>query len=218
MARCVPINLTKEQKHLLDHGLLLPVMEMFYSVQGEGYNTGKPAAFLRIGGCDVGCHWCDVKEAWDASMHPLTRVEDIVQYVASFPARAVVVTGGEPLNYNLDALCFALRNKGVKIYIETCGAYALSGRYDWICLSPKRNQPPRPDMLHMADELKVIIHEAADLEWAAENALMVKEKCLLYLQPEWSKYRMILPIIVDYVKKQSRWMISLQSHKFMNIP
>lgn len=218
MACGVPINITTEQQRLLDKGLLLPVMEMFYSIQGEGYNTGKPAAFLRIGGCDVGCHWCDVKEAWDASLHPLTALEDIVSFVASFPAQAVVVTGGEPLNYNLDALCVALREKGVKIYIETCGAYPLTGCYDWICLSPKRNQPPRPDMLHMADELKVIIHEPADLAWAEENARMVKQKCMRYLQPEWSKYSEILPVIVEYVKQHKHWMVSLQSHKFMNIP
>lgn len=218
MSNCEPINLSVSDRELFDSGRLLPVMEMFYSLQGEGHNTGKPAAFVRIGGCDVGCHWCDVKEAWDATLHPLTRIDDITDYVASFPASAVVITGGEPLSYNLDPLCAALKQKDITIFVETCGAYPLSGRYDWICLSPKRNQPPLPEMLHMADELKVIVHRQADLQWAEKNALLVKEKCLLYLQPEWSKYHEILPVIVDFVKNNPRWMVSLQAHKFMNIP
>lgn len=218
MRKSGPINISEADSKLLALGMLLPVMEMFYSLQGEGFNTGKPAAFLRIGGCDVGCHWCDVKEAWDASLHPLTHVDDIVTYVASFPSKSVVITGGEPLLYNLAPLSTALRKQGVKIYIETCGAHPLSGHFDWICLSPKKNQHPRPDMLLMADELKVIVHQTDDLDWAEENARLVKDKCLLYLQPEWSKYRDILPVIVDYVQNNPRWMVSLQSHKFMNIP
>ncbi len=193
-------------------------MEKFYSVQGEGYNTGKAACFLRIGGCDVGCHWCDVKEAWDASLHPLTPVEEIIEFVNSFPAKAVVITGGEPLMYNLNPLCSEMKKMGIRIFLETSGAYPLSGHYDWVCLSPKTNIRPRQDMLLMADELKVIIHERADLEWAKENAKLVKEKCLLYLQPEWSRYRQILPEIVEFVMQNPQWMISLQSHKFMNIP
>ena len=218
MTNSEPINLTETDRQLLDQGLLLPVMEMFYSLQGEGFNTGKPAAFLRIGGCDVGCHWCDVKEAWDASLHPLTLVDEIVRYVNSFPAKSVVVTGGEPLIYNLTPLCEALKQKNISISIETCGAYPISGRFDWICLSPKKTHPPRSDMLLMADELKVIVFESTDLQWAEENARLVKEKCLLYLQPEWSRYNNILPVIVDYVQKNPQWMVSLQSHKFMNIP
>ncbi len=218
MSNKEPINISETDRIELAQGLMLPVMEMFYSLQGEGFNTGKPSAFLRIGGCDVGCHWCDVKEAWDASVHPLTPLDEIVSYVASFPARSVVITGGEPLLYNLEPLCSALKHQDIHLFIETCGAYPLSGRFDWICLSPKRNQPPRPDMLLMADELKVIVHRKADLQWAEENARLVKEKCLLYLQPEWSRYRDILPVIVDYVQKNPRWMVSLQSHKFMNIP
>ncbi len=193
-------------------------MEMFYSVQGEGFNTGKPAAFIRIGGCDIGCHWCDVKEAWDASLHPLTKLEDIINYLSSFPAKAVVITGGEPLLYNLSPLCDGLKNNNVRIFIETSGAYPMSGRSDWICLSPKQNQPPRPEMLLMADELKVIIYEEQDLKWAEQNAALVKKKCMLYLQPEWSKYNLVMPQIVDYVKVHPQWMISLQAHKYMNIP
>lgn len=218
MNTCRTINLSASHKDLLKRGALLPVMEMFYSVQGEGYNTGKPAAFVRIGGCDVGCHWCDVKEAWDASVHPLTNTDHIVDYLSGFPAKSVVVTGGEPLSYNLEPLCKGLKDRGVSIFIETCGAYPLSGSFDWICLSPKKNIDPRPDMLQMADELKVIIHDASDLQWADQNARLVRESCLLYLQPEWSKYNEMLPQIVEYVKEHPKWMISLQAHKFMNIP
>ncbi len=218
MNNCRLTNLTPEQQQLLEHGSLLPVMEKFYSVQGEGYNTGKAASFVRIGGCDVGCHWCDVKEAWDSSMHPLTSLGEIIKFVTSFPAKSVVITGGEPLMYNLDPLCRELKDRGIRIFLETSGAYPLSGHYDWVCLSPKTNIQPRQDMLLMADELKVIIHEKNDFEWAKKNARLVKEKCLLYLQPEWSRYQQILPQVVDFVMQNPRWMISLQSHKFMNIP
>lgn len=206
-----------ERKRLLE-GTLLPVMEMFYSIQGEGRNTGKAAAFLRVGGCDVGCHWCDVKESWDVAVHPLTGLDAIIDYVTSFPAKALVITGGEPLNYNLDPLCSALKKKGVELYLETCGAYPLSGRFDWICLSPKKNLDPRPELLLMADELKVIIHSPEDLHWAEKHAELVKNTCLLYLQPEWSQYDNVLPRIVSHVKEHPRWMVSLQAHKFMHIP
>ena len=206
------------QQQMLDEGRLLPVMEMFYSLQGEGYHTGKAASFVRIGGCDVGCHWCDVKESWDASLHPLTSVEKIAETVCSFPAKAVVITGGEPLMYKLDVLCGKLKEKGIQVFIETSGAYPLSGRFDWICLSPKANHPPLTETLMAADELKVIVHDDGDFEWAEENAALVKEKCLLYLQPEWSQHKMMLPLIVDYVQKNPKWMVSLQSHKYMNIP
>ncbi|MFP4065020.1 MAG: 7-carboxy-7-deazaguanine synthase QueE [Bacteroidales bacterium] len=218
MSDCELINLTPENSRQLERGLLLPVMEMFYSIQGEGFNTGRPAAFVRIGGCDVGCHWCDVKESWNAALHPLTIVSDIVDYVYAFPANAVVITGGEPLRYNLNSLCGSLKEKGVSIYLETCGGYPLSGQYDWICLSPKRNMEPRPDMLHMADELKVIVYDKDDLEWAERNAERVKQNCRLYLQPEWSRYTEILPVIVDYIKAHPQWMVSIQAHKFMRIP
>lgn len=218
MTDCELINLDPAERKLLHEGTLLPVMEKFHSIQGEGFNTGSPAAFVRIGGCDVGCHWCDVKESWDASLHPLTRITDIIDYVSAFPAKAVVITGGEPLNYNLNALCAGLKQKGVTVFLETCGAYPLSGQYDWICISPKKNMKPRQDLMHMADELKVIIHETTDLAWAEENALLVNVKCRLFLQPEWSKYKQILPKIVDYVKHHPQWMVSLQAHKFMNIP
>lgn len=218
MSDCTLINLNPADSELLDKGMLLPVMEMFYSIQGEGGNTGKPAAFVRIGGCDVGCHWCDVKESWNAALHPLTKTRDIIDYVHAFPANAVVITGGEPLKYRLDPLCEGLKEKGVTIYLETCGAYSSQGKFDWICLSPKKNLPPRQDMLDRADELKMIIHDRSDFQWAEKHAAMVGEKCRLFLQPEWSRSGQMLPEIVEYVKEHPQWMVSLQSHKFMNIP
>jgi 7-carboxy-7-deazaguanine synthase len=211
-------NLSAAQQQDLKAGRMLPVMEMFYSVQGEGYNTGKAAYFIRIGGCDVGCHWCDVKESWDASLHPLTSVEKILEQIQSVPAQAVVITGGEPLMYNLELLCLSLKQNKIKIFLETSGAYSLSGFFDWLCVSPKPQFPPRTDMLQLADELKVIIHDDSDFEWAQSNLIHVKEKCLLYLQPEWSQHKMMMPVIVDFVLKNPDWMISIQSHKYMNIP
>lgn len=191
---------------------------MFYSVQGEGFNTGKAAAFVRIGGCDTGCHWCDVKESWDASIHSLTHVDHIIKHVTSYASKSVVLTGGEPLMYDLRPLSKGLKANNVKIYIETSGAYPLKGTCDWLCVSPKTNQPPLNEMLLMADELKVIVHQLSDFDWADQNALNVKDNCQLFLQPEWSKYNEMLPQIVNYVKRNPRWMVSLQAHKFMNIP
>jgi len=215
---CELIHLDPDNRQKLEKGLLLPVMEMFYSIQGEGWHTGKPAAFVRIGGCDVGCHWCDVKEAWDASLHPLTPVSHIIDYVHAFPANAVVITGGEPLMYELGLLCSKLSAKGVMIYLESCGAYPLRGRFDWICISPKKNQPPLAGILFLADELKVIVHDREDFDWAENNAAQTGSNCRLFLQPEWSRFREMMPLIVDYVKQHPQWMVSLQSHKFMNIP
>lgn len=193
-------------------------MEMFYSIQGEGYNTGKAAFFIRIGGCDVGCNWCDVKEAWDASVHPLTSIDVIIDQANTIPAKAVVITGGEPLMYNLDLLCSKLRENNISIFLETSGTYPLSGSFDWICVSPKMQQSPLKAMLQLADELKVIVYNESDLQWAEKNVPFVKEKCLLFLQPEWSRFKKMLPVIVNYILKNPRWMFSLQSHKFMNIP
>lgn len=218
MNNCELLNPDAGEKELLESGLLLPVMEMFYSVQGEGYNTGKAAFFIRIGGCDVGCHWCDAKESWNASVHPLTSVETIVQQVMAYPAQSVVITGGEPLMYNLDPLCSLLKEHDIRIFLETSGTCPLSGSFDWICLSPKPQVLPRKDMLQLADELKVIIENPEDLSFAPQNLPHLKKKCLLYLQPEWSRYKEILPVIVEYVKDNPQWMISLQAHKFMNIP
>lgn len=202
----------------LKAGKLLPLMEEFYTIQGEGFNTGKAAYFIRIGGCDVGCHWCDVKESWDANIHPLTPIEKIVENVLAYKATSVVVTGGEPLIYNLDALTALLKEKGIETFIETSGAYSLSGNWDWICLSPKKTLAPLPEIYSKAHELKVIIFNKHDFKWAEEQAALVSKDCYLYLQPEWSKHAQHLPEIIEYVKENPKWMISLQTHKYMNIP
>lgn len=200
------------------NGTLLPLMEEFYTIQGEGYHTGKAAYFIRLGGCDVGCHWCDVKESWDAALHPLTTADDIVKNAEQYPSKAVVITGGEPLMYNLDYLTSELQKRGVKTFIETSGAYPLSGSWDWICLSPKKFKAPRPEILEVAGELKVIVFNKSDFLWAEEHAKHVSANCKLYLQPEWSKASQITPLIIDYVKQNPQWEISLQTHKYLNIP
>jgi 7-carboxy-7-deazaguanine synthase len=203
---------------LLNNGKNLPLMEEFYTIQGEGFHSGKPAWFIRVGGCDVGCHWCDVKESWDASLHPLTNTDTIVANALNNPSKAVVVTGGEPLTYNLDYLCAELKKKGITIYLETSGAYPLSGDFDWICLSPKKTASPLPEVFAKAHELKVIIHNKNDFDWAEKNAAQANENCILFLQPEWSKAKEMMPLITEYVMQNPKWNISLQTHKYMNIP
>jgi organic radical activating enzyme len=212
------IPLTDEQQMLLEQGRLLPLMEEFYTIQGEGANTGKAAYFIRLGGCDMGCWWCDVKESWDASIHPLTPTSEIVARAAQFPARAAVVTGGEPVLYNLDFLCEQLKSSGIRTYLETAGVRKLTGQWDWICLSPKKGMVPLLEYFRIADELKMIIHHESDLRWAEINASKVHPGCQLFLQPEWSVHDNILPVIIDYIKQHPEWKISLQSHKYMNIP
>lgn len=202
----------------LEEGKALPLMESFYSIQGEGYNTGRAAFFIRIGGCDVGCNWCDVKEGWDASIHPLTSTDSIITDTAQYPAKAVVVTGGEPLLYNLDYLCDELRKKNIITFLETSGSSELSGVWDWICLSPKKNSPPLPKVFKIADELKIIIYDHSDFTWAEENLKKINDKAKLYLQPEWSNRKRMMPAIIDYILKNPKWSISLQSHKYMHIP
>lgn len=197
---------------------MLPLMEEFYTIQGEGFNTGKAAYFIRLGGCDVGCPWCDVKESWDAGQHPLTPVDLIVANAEKHPAKAVVITGGEPLMYNLDYLTEELQQKGIKTFIETSGAYPLSGFWDWVCLSPKKFKAPTPSVLAAADELKVIVFNKSDFTWAEEHAALVAADCKLYLQPEWSKADLVTPMIVDYVMQNPKWEVSLQTHKYLNIP
>ncbi len=211
-------SLGSDQELLLNQGRLLPLMEEFYTIQGEGYNTGKAAYFIRIGGCDVGCHWCDVKESWDANVHPLTPVENILSNVLAWKARSVVVTGGEPLIYNLDTLTRLLLEQNIETFIETSGAYPLSGSWNWVCLSPKKTLAPLPAIYQQAKELKVIIFNQHDFKWAEEQAAAVNDNCYLYLQPEWSKQAQLLPQIIEYVKANPKWMISLQTHKYMNIP
>jgi organic radical activating enzyme len=211
-------GLSAEQQIQLDKGLALPVMEYFYTIQGEGFNSGKAAYFIRLGGCDIGCHWCDVKESWDASVHPLTGIELLVERALSNPARAVVITGGEPSLYNLDPLCEALKANGIEIYLETSGAYPYTGTFDWICVSPKKFKAPGKDWLEKAHELKVIVFNKSDFAWAEEHAKNISAGCKKYLQPEWSKSETILPEIIEYVKNHPEWEVSLQTHKYMHIP
>lgn len=211
-------GLNTVQGELLAEGKLLPLMEEFYTIQGEGYNTGKAAYFIRIGGCDVGCHWCDVKESWDANIHPLTSAYTILEHVLESKTPAVVVTGGEPLIYNLDYLTSLLKQHHIETYIETSGAYPLSGTWDWICLSPKKTMLPKEENYMKAHELKIIVFNKHDLIWAGEQAQKVGKDCYLYLQPEWSKRDTLLPHIVEYIKNNPKWMVSLQTHKYMNIP
>jgi len=203
---------------LLKQGRMLPVMEEFYSIQGEGNNTGKAAYFLRIGGCDVGCRWCDIKESWNADLWPPSSTDAVIENIKRCPAKAVVVTGGEPLQYNLDYLCAELKKNNIETYLETSGSVALSGEWNWICLSPKKKSPPLPELYTKASELKVIIHEVSDLDWAEENAKYITNGAKLLLQPEWSKRKEMIPLIVEYILKNPKWNISLQSHKYMNIP
>ncbi|MGY8968524.1 MAG: 7-carboxy-7-deazaguanine synthase QueE [Flavobacteriales bacterium] len=198
-------------------GLYLPLMEAFYTLQGEGYHKGSAAYFIRIGGCDVGCHWCDVKESWNAKLHPPTGIESIVEE-AKKSSDTVVVTGGEPLMWPMDPLTTELKSKEISTHIETSGAYSLSGEWDWFCLSPKKTKLPTLDAYAAADELKMIIHNHNDFKFAEEQAAKVGEDCILFLQPEWSKRDQMMPEMVDYVLKNPRWKVSLQTHKYLNIP
>ena len=203
---------------LIKEGHLLPLMEAFYSIQGEGFHTGKAAYFLRIGGCDVGCHWCDVKESWNANLHPLTEVEEIIKLIDRKKVNTVVVTGGEPLMWNLNLLCNRLRKKGLKVHLETSGAYPMSGEFDWICFSPKKNQKALDEIKQLANELKIIVQNKQDLKWVKQQQLEVSTSCKLYLQPEWSKRDVVIPLITDFVMENTEWQISLQTHKYMNLP
>ncbi|HEX5742972.1 MAG TPA: 7-carboxy-7-deazaguanine synthase QueE [Flavobacteriaceae bacterium] len=202
---------------LIAQGKLLPLMEEFYTIQGEGFHTGKAAYFIRVGGCDVGCHWCDVKESWDANLHPPTLSTSIVENVKKY-AKTVVVTGGEPLMWNMDFLTSELKNIGIKTHIETSGAYPLSGIWNWICLSPKKTKLPLENIYLKANELKIIIQNKHDFKFAEAESLKVSASCELYLQPEWSKRELMTPLIVDYVMRNPQWKISLQTHKYLNIP
>jgi organic radical activating enzyme len=198
-------------------GRMLPLMEEFYTIQGEGYHTGTAAYFIRLGGCDVGCHWCDVKESWNAELHPPTAAEAIVTMAEPY-AKTIVVTGGEPLTWDMTLLTQLLHDKDFKVHIETSGAYKVTGKWDWFCLSPKKNKLPVQEAYDIADELKVIIHNKHDFIFAEEQAAKTNENAVLFLQPEWSRQDEWLPLIIDYVKRNPRWRISLQTHKFMQIP
>lgn len=196
----------------------LPLVEEFFSLQGEGYHTGKAAYFIRLGGCDVGCSWCDSRFSWDPNLHPMVNSDVIIDHVLNSGTDSVVVTGGEPLMWNLDYLCSELKKKNINTFIETSGAYPMNGQWDWICLSPKRNMPPVSEICIVADELKVIIQNKSDFEWAEKYRLKVSDKCKLFLQPEWSRFETIIPEIVAYIMKNPVWRISLQVHKYMHIP
>ena len=193
-------------------------MEMFYSLQGEGYHQGKAAYFIRLAGCDVGCVWCDVKESWDASKHPVLSIEEIVSSALAHPGRLAIITGGEPLLYNLDALTSALKNAGFGINIETSGSSPMSGNWDWVCLSPKKFKAPLSESIAAASELKVVIFNKHDFEWAETYAKQVPASCKLYLQPEWDKANEITPLIIDYIKANPQWELSAQLHKYIQVP
>ncbi len=201
-----------------DTGKMLPLVEEFHTIQGEGYHAGEAAWFIRLGGCDVGCNWCDSRFTWDPDLFPLVETDTIVRNAVSSGTKSVVVTGGEPLMWNLDYLCKELKKNNILTFIETSGVFAISGQWDWICLSPKKNMPPVRDICRMADELKVIIENSDDFIWAEKYRILVKRSCRLFLQPEWSRFETIIPQIVEYVKNNPSWKISLQSHKFMHIP
>lgn len=199
-------------------GEMLPLMEEFYTIQGEGFHKGTAAYFVRIGGCDVGCHWCDVKESWNAKLHPPTAVDQIIDNALNNPSKTVVVTGGEPLTWDMTTLTSGLKKAGATVHIETSGAYPLSGTWDWICLSPKKIKLPTEEIYSVANELKVIIFNKHDFIFAEEQASKVNDNCILYLQPEWSNREKMMPLIVDYVMNNPKWKVSLQTHKYLNIP
>jgi len=223
------INNISQIKHNNKEGITeLPVMESFYTIQGEGYYQGSAAYFIRLGGCDVGCVWCDVKDSWDASKHPQLNVDNIVNdavaevngnnLVDSVNNVIAVITGGEPLMHNLDSLTSVLKLKGFRTNIETSGSSPMSGSWDWICLSPKKFKAPLPEVVPYANELKVVIFNQSDFAWAETYASQVSESCKLYLQPEWDKASTITPLIIDYIKANPKWELSLQLHKYINVP
>ena len=209
--------LKKETQIAVDKGEMLPLMEEFYTIQGEGYHTGTAAYFIRIGGCDVGCHWCDVKESWNAELHPPTHVDVFVANAKKY-AKTVVVTGGEPLTWDMSFLTTQLKAQDLKVHIETSGAYPVTGSWDWFCLSPKKMKLPVQGAYDIANELKVIIYNKHDFQFAEEQAAKVNPNAILFLQPEWSKKEEMTPLIVDYVMNNPKWRVSLQTHKYLNIP
>ncbi len=192
-------------------------MEHFISIQGEGFYTGTPSFFIRIGGCDVGCHWCDVKESWNPELHPLVNVDDIIESIPSY-IKTVIITGGEPLLYNLNYLTRKLKEKNLAIHLETSGTSPLSGQFDWICLSPKKNLLPLPEIYNRADELKIIVFNKTDFDFAEKQSEKVRPKTKLFLQPEWSVRKKILPLITDFIIKNPKWKLSLQTHKYIGLP
>lgn len=199
-------------------GKKLPLVEEFFSIQGEGFHSGKAAWFIRLAGCDVRCEWCDTSYAWDPDDFPEVNTDIIIQNAVNSGSESVVVTGGEPFMWNLDYLCSGLKKNNIKTFVETSGAWALSGKWDWICLSPKRNKPPGEEICSMADELKIIIADNDDFSWAEKYRLLVRRNCHLFLQPEWNRINEIIPDILSYIRKNQEWRISLQIHKYLKIP
>jgi radical SAM domain protein len=204
-------------QELITRGEVLPLMESFYTIQGEGFYKGTAAYFIRLAGCNVGCHWCDVKESWDASIHTLVPIKTMVEEALKF-SKIAIITGGEPLMYNLDPLTELLRSKGIRTHIETSGAHPLTGVWDWICLSPKKNKRPLPPIHQKANELKMIIYNQHDFLFAEEMSALTRTDCIRYLQPEWSRREKMIPKMVEYVMEHPQWKISLQMHKYLNIP
>jgi organic radical activating enzyme len=196
----------------------IPVMEHFYTIQGEGNYTGSAAYFIRLAGCDVGCVWCDVKESWIVNKNQILNISELILEIQKYPCNLIVITGGEPLIYDLEPLTAALKSKGYIINIETSGAYPISGQLDWICLSPKKFKAPLPEILKLAHELKIIVYNKSDFKWANSFIESVSDNCKLYLQPEWSAKEKMMPQIIDYVKQNPKWLISIQTHKYLNIP
>ncbi|WP_417608580.1 7-carboxy-7-deazaguanine synthase QueE [Owenweeksia hongkongensis] len=201
----------------VEKGFFLPLMEEFYTIQGEGYHSGRAAYFIRIGGCDVGCHWCDVKESWNPKLHPPTDIQQIAEHAAEY-SKTIVITGGEPLMWNMEPITTLLKDKGLDVHIETSGAYTVSGNWDWFCLSPKKTKPPVKEAYEYAHELKVIIYNKHDFKWAEEHAARVGAHCKLFLQPEWSRREVMMDDIANYVMQNPKWQISLQTHKYIGIP
>jgi organic radical activating enzyme len=208
----------KKESDEISNGSRLPLVEDFFSLQGEGFHAGKAAYFIRLGGCDVGCSWCDSRFSWNPDLHPLVETDKIISKAILSGTDSVVVTGGEPLMWNLDLLCSGLKKNNISTYIETSGAYELTGYWDWICLSPKKNMPPVETICELANELKVIIEDSNDFTWAEKYRGLVGKECFLFLQPEWSRFEKIVPEIVEYVKKNPFWRISIQIHKYLHIP
>lgn len=196
----------------------LPVMESFYTLQGEGFHQGKAAYFVRLAGCDVGCVWCDVKESWDAAKHPLVFIDQIVDEASTFPSKIAVITGGEPLLHDLNKLTESFHAAGFQTHIETSGSSTISGQWDWICLSPKKFKTPLPNIIALANELKIVVYNLTDFEWALSFMPCVSSTCKLYLQPEWSRTEKITPLIVDFIKHNPQWELSLQIHKYIQVP
>lgn len=196
----------------------LPVMEHFYTLQGEGAYQGQAAYFIRLGGCDVGCVWCDVKESWDGGKHPLWNIEDLVKEVKHTPSKIAVITGGEPLMHDLTLLTNQLHEEGLRTHMETSGSSPLSGSWDWITLSPKKFKEPLEEVIPFANELKIVVFNRSDFDWAEKFAAKVPPSCKLYLQPEWSKASIVTPLIIDYIKAHPQWQLSLQVHKYINVP